>query len=134
MRLAMAAKDRSTCCRRAVGCILVNEYNEVIGTGYNGVPRGFAHCTDVPCAGANSASGTNLDLCQAVHAEINALVQCRNTREIHTVYVTTSPCWSCTLALLNTTARRLVYKYPYPHVEAREMWIRSGRELVHFKG
>ena len=75
LKMAELAALRSTCARRQVGCVLVDSNNHVAATGYNGVPKGFVHCLDVPCIGADAQSGTRLDECYAVHAEMNALLQ-----------------------------------------------------------
>ena len=84
MDMALLVSERSTCLRRKVGAVLINKRKHVLATGYNGVASGQPHCLDIPCIGANSASGTDLDLCEAVHAEQNALLQCRNVFEIDT--------------------------------------------------
>ena len=39
---------RSTCLRRPTGAVLVRN-KIIISTGYNGAPRGLAHCTEVGC-------------------------------------------------------------------------------------
>ncbi len=69
LKMALLVSERGTCARRKVGSIFVNKRNHVIATGYNGNPSGFPHCTDKPCAGANSLPGTDLDKCEAIHAE-----------------------------------------------------------------
>lgn len=149
MKLAMLTAQRTTCCRRAVGCVLLNERGHVIATGYNGVATGLPHCNEeysppeyhdacgelvLPvtryihaCSGANAPSGTNLDGCQAIHAEQNAMLQCKNVYEIHTAYVTASPCMTCTKLLLNTSCKRIVFVEEYPHNEAQKLWESSGR-------
>src|SRR3546814_1170368 len=82
------------------------------------------------CSGAFSPSGTNLDGCEAIHAEQNALLQCKDVREIHTCYCTASPCVTCTKLLLNTGCMRVVFMEEYPHPAARDLWTRAGREWV----
>ena len=72
LNMAKITALRSTCKRRQVGCILVDSNNHVAATGYNGVPKGFKHCLDYPCKGADAASGTRLNECKAVHAEMIA--------------------------------------------------------------
>lgn len=84
------------------------------------------------CSGAKSPSGTNLDGCQAIHAEQNALLQCRDIYEIDTCYVTASPCMTCTKLLLNTSCQRIVFLEEYPHTEARELWESAGRKWEKF--
>ena len=130
MEIAVSISKRSTCSRRQVGCILTNELNHVIATGYNGVPRGLPHCIDTPCEGATSSSGTDLDKCQAVHGEQNAILQCRDTEAIYTAYCTTQPCITCIKLLLNTGCKRIVYKESYPHEQALILWIKSGRTIT----
>lgn len=128
--LARLVSRRGTCARRLVGCVLVSSRGHVLATGYNGVPRGHQHCIDVRCAGADLPSGTGLDRCEAIHAEQNALLQCKDVNEIDTAYVTAMPCMTCTKLLLNTSCRRIVYVEPYPHEEARQLWIKNGRIIL----
>jgi dCMP deaminase len=97
----------------------------VLSTGYNGKPRGFGHCIQSPCEGSLSPSGTNLDSCEAVHAEQNALLQCKNVNEIHSAYLTDSPCMSCVKLLLNTSCSHIHFLREYPHPQAKEIWLRK---------
>lgn len=137
MKLALLTAQRTTCCRRAVGCVLLNARGHVLATGYNGVAAGLPHCnerdqfhpTGFPhaCSGATAPSGTNLDGCQAIHAEQNALLQCKDIYQIHTAYVTASPCMTCVKLLLNTSCERIVYVEEYPHSEAGKLWTGAGR-------
>ena len=156
--MARLVASRSTCIRRHVGCVLVDKRNHVLATGYNGVPAGSAHCNDPmiygvdpaegsgltghgpklafphACAGADSPSGTNLDACLAVHAEQNAVLQCRDAHSIAKAYVTAFPCPSCAKLLLNTSCLEVVYLEPYGEGEGLDMWIRAGRLAVRFDG
>jgi len=136
MTVAHCCALRSTCLRRHVGCVLVNERGHVLSTGYNGVAAGLHHCNQevaatgefpFACGGAHSPSGTNLDACQAIHAEQNALLQCRDVYAIDTCYCTTSPCVTCTKLLLNTSCQRILFDDEYPQPEARELWVNAGR-------
>lgn len=126
--LAMAelVAMRSTCARRSVGCVLVNSRQHVLATGRNGVATGVPHCRDgILCAGATAPSGSSLELCEAIHAEANALLQCRDVWEIDTVYCTASPCIHCVKLLMNTGAMRIVFGQTYPHDRSQDLWIRS---------
>jgi len=146
MKMASLTAHRSTCCRRNVGAVLLNERGHVLATGYNGVAAGQPHCNEIltvprydlgtsmaqisypnACSGAYSPSGTNLDGCQAIHAEQNALLQCRDVYAIHTCYVTASPCITCVKLLLNTSCQRIVFLEDYPHSAAKELWEGTGR-------
>jgi dCMP deaminase len=145
---------QSTCLRREVGCVLTDERQQVISTGYNGVASKLHHCNHwVPdigvmleigagthpyaCPGAHKAKpGENLDMCQAIHAEQNALLQCRRPYDIRTCYVTHSPCVTCVKLLMNTSCYRIIFRTPYAHDEqARKLWESMNRgPWLHFKG
>ena len=127
LKMAKLVSERGTCARRKVGCVFVNKRNHVIATGYNGNPAGFTHCIDDPCEGADSKSGTDLDKCKAIHAEQNALLQCKNVYDIDRVYTTLEPCIHCVKLLLNTTANQIIYGEKYVHEFARKLWEESGR-------
>ncbi len=134
LSMALLASSRATCSRRSVGCILTNERGHVLATGYNGVAAGCAHCIDAPCPGANLPSGTGLDSCQAIHAEQNALLQCKNVFEIDTAYITASACVTCTKLLMNTSCKRIVFLDEYPQPDAKVLWESVGREWVKYDG
>ncbi len=125
--MALLASSRATCPRRRVGCVLINERGHVLSTGYNGVAAGSRHCTEHNCPGASYPSGQGLDKCEALHAEQNALLQCRDVWTIDTAYVTASPCVTCTKLLMNTSCKRIVFIDEYPQLEAKELWIGVGR-------
>ncbi len=145
MGLAQLTALRATCCRRKVGAVLLNERGHVLATGYNGVAAGQPHCNDTlklsshtpgaasiitwphACSGASAPSGQSLDACQAIHAEQNAMLQCRDVYAIHTAYVTASPCITCCKLLLNTSCQRIVFLEEYPHTSAKELWLSAGR-------
>ena len=119
LKIAKLASERSTCMCRQVGCILVNNYNHVVATGYNGVPANFPHCTKC----VRETPGADLDKCFAVHAEQNALLQAPNIHELWTAYCTDSPCITCVKLMMNTSITRIVYSREYPHPIAKELWL-----------
>lgn len=80
------------------------------------------------CPGARSPSGSDLDACEAIHAEANALLRCPDVRRIAACYVTVSPCVACTKLLLNTSCARIVFREKYVHVDSRRLW--TGRTWV----
>lgn len=150
IQLAKVTAQRATCLRRAVGCVLVNVRGHVLSTGYNGVASGLPHCNEMAvyrhhvsddklegwyedysfphaCPGAQSPSGTNLDCCQAIHAEQNALLQCKDVHDIHTCYTTASPCVTCVKLLMNTSCQRIVFAEEYPQPAAKELWMKRNR-------
>jgi dCMP deaminase len=106
---ALLLSSRGTCIRRRCGCVLVDHNNHVLSSGYNGSPRGSVHCISFPCAGSESSPGQGLERCEAVHAEANAIIQCKDTQSIKTAYCTHSPCVLCVGLLMNTSCERIVF-------------------------
>lgn len=133
--LAFLWSQRGTCPRRQVGCVLWDKDGNELSTGYNGPPRGRVHCIDEACPGAGKPSGTGLELCEAIHAEANALLRCRDVSLIHTAYITHSPCLHCVKLLQNTGCKEIVFAIPYAHTEAALRWtedcVRTGRSWRH---
>ena len=76
LQLALQAATRSTCLRRQVGAVLVRD-KRLLATGYNGAPRGVSHCLDIGCLREELGipSGERHELCRAIHAEQNAVIQ-----------------------------------------------------------
>lgn len=132
--MALLASSRATCPRRKVGCILTNRMGHVLATGYNGNAAGQPHCIDKPCEGALCASGCGLELCQALHAEQNALLQCKDVYHIHRAYVTDSPCTTCIKLLMNTSCHEIIFLREYVQPAARAMWEAMGRKWTKYEG
>jgi dCMP deaminase len=120
MNLAGLVAERSTCLRRSVGAVLVKD-KRIIATGYNGAPAGLPHCKEREggCIrqAMNIPSGERHELCYAVHAEQNAIIQAAALGipiEGATLYCTTQPCIICTKLLINAGVKRIVFSNPYP--------------------
>lgn len=117
MEIAELIKTRSTCVSRQIGAVLVRD-KKILTTGYNGAPKGIPHCTKETCLRKNIPSGEKLDLCMAVHAEQNAIVQaaCSSTNiSGATLYCTHGPpCLLCAKMIINAGIKRIVYKDAYP--------------------
>lgn len=136
MSVVDVVATRATCHRRQVGCVLLDDQGIILSTGYNGVASGLPHCRfseEHRCKGALASSGENLDLCGAIHAEQNALIQCRDVKDISVAYISCSPCMTCCKLLMGTGCQKLVFREFYA-MEPLEMWSLSGRLFIHFKG
>ena len=107
LKIAEVVSERGTCIRRQVGCVLVDSNDHIVATGFNGVAKGFEHCIDQPCEGAKYPSGEGLDKCEAIHAELNAFLQCRSDDSL-TMYTTTTPCIACAKVICNSNVKRVV--------------------------
>jgi len=132
MQVAEVTSRRGTCMRRRVGAVAMDHRGVILGTGYNGAPRGMPHCSDEPCEGAGFTSGAGLDICEAIHAEVNCIVNCSDIQRIAAFYVTTAPCVSCTKLLLSTGCQLIVYREDYP-ASGAQRWRQAGRLWMQLK-
>lgn len=110
MGLALMAAERSTCDRAYVGCVLVNERNRVICTGYNGSVGSMDHCDDV---GHAMRDGHCI---ATVHAEMNCIAEAAyagKSLKNSTAYVTHFPCVHCTKLLVQSGIKKIYYAYDY---------------------
>ena len=133
MEMAELARTRSTCLRRGVGAVIVKD-NRVIATGYNGSPKGIAHCEETGCLRQQLGvpSGKQHELCRGLHAEQNAIIQaaCLGISiEGATLYCTTQPCIICTKMIINAGIRRVVIKESYPDELAQQMAAEAGLQI-----
>ena len=130
MSIADLAATRSTCLRRQVGAVIVKD-KRILATGYNGAPKGLAHCLDVGCLREklNIPSGERHELCRAIHAEQNAVVQAA-TSGVNitggTIYTTTFPCSLCSKIIINSSIVRIVCRDGYPDDLSRQL-LREAR-------
>ena len=77
MEIAVAVSMRSTCLRRRYGAVIVSKDARIVSTGYNGAPRHRANCVDLKECLRETLKikpGTHYELCRAVHAEANAIL------------------------------------------------------------
>lgn len=105
IEMAILAAKRSTCIRRKVGAVLVRN-NHVLSIGYNGAPSGQAHCLTIGCLRdeMHIPSGTKQEVCRAVHAEQNVIIQAglHGVSTAHSImYCTLFPCSICAKILIN---------------------------------
>jgi len=114
MNLAIVASFRSTCLKRRVGCVIVVD-REVVSTGYNGAPKGYPHCIDTyeecPRKEIGAHRGERYDLCPAIHAEQNAVIQAAKTSKSINggiAYITIAPCITCARILVNAGISKIV--------------------------
>lgn len=124
MEIAGVVAKRSTCLRRQVGAVLVKD-KHILATGYNGAPKGLKHCSDTGCMRQDIPSGERHELCRAIHAEQNAIVQAaRHGVKIDscTLYCTLAPCSLCAKMLINAGVKRIVYADGYHDDRAMEFF------------
>ena len=119
MQLAIVASQQSKCLKRHIGAVIVDDLFHVKAIGYNGTPRGFAHCTtckrDVSDAIklAQADKDFKLPECPSIHAEANAILQCDDKRHAIAMFTTTYPCINCAKLICNTNIKNIVYLNEY---------------------
>lgn len=136
MEMAKLTAKRSTCLRRSVGAVIVKD-KRAIATGYNGAPKGIAHCEErggclreklgVP-------SGQRHELCMALHAEQNAIIQAASmghSIEGGTIYITHQPCVICAKMIINAGIKRIVVGEGYPDDLSKEILNEAGLKVEH---
>jgi dCMP deaminase len=119
-----------------VGAVIAKD-KRIISTGYNGAPRNLEHCLDIGCIRdqENIESGTRHEICRAIHAEQNAIIQAAlhgiSTRG-STLYCTHQPCILCTKMIINANIIRVVFKESYPDSMAMDFFEQAGIAVIKF--
>jgi len=134
MRFAELARTRSSCLRRSVGAVLVKEKN-ILATGYNGVPRGIRHCSEVGCLREqlNVPSGKQHELCRGLHAEQNAIIQAAYhgvSIKGATLFCTNLPCSICAKMIINAGIKKIYYRSGYADQMSEEMFTEVCIEVI----
>ena len=134
LSLAKLIQTRSTCVRRQVGAVLVRD-KHIVSTGYNGAPKGCDHCEDIGCVREELEvpSGERHELCRAVHAEQNAIVQAAffgASTNGCVLYVTHMPCIICAKLLVNAGISKIIYIEGYQDTMSIKMLEEAGIEIV----
>ena len=110
MNLAITVSERGTCDRAYVGCVIVNEDNRIVTTGYNGSIKGNPHCDEI---GHTMRDGHCI---ATIHAEMNALLYCAKegiSVNVCKAYVTHFPCLNCTKSLIQAGIKEIYYREAY---------------------
>ena len=130
MKLAWLVAERSTCVRHHVGAVIVRD-KRILTTGYNGAASGIKDCLELGCLRnqLNIPSGTRHEICRAIHAEQNAIIQA-GTHGINinggTLYCTHSPCILCAKMIANAKIKRVVMNIEYPDETFKNLFKEAG--------
>lgn len=133
LEIAKVVSSRATCLRRRYGAVIVKD-RVIVSTGYNGSPRGAINCIDSGVCKRqqlNVPPGERYELCVAVHAEQNAIINAPPERmEGATIYIAGfeadgsladgRPCLLCRRMMLNARISRVVYLRKDGTVESLE--------------
>lgn len=102
MNIARAASLRSPDSQTKVGCVIVNDKFQILGTGYNG-----------PVAGINDNYVPNIrpsKYLYYLHAEINTLASCTHKPEGGKVYLNMRPCCKCLQTMAQFGISEVIYE------------------------
>ena len=133
MELAGVISGWASCYKqdRKIGAVIVKN-KRIVTTGYNGAPAGIKTCVERgECLRRklNIPSGQRQEMCYAVHAEQNAIIQAAKlgvSIDGATLYCTHQPCVLCAKMIVNSGIVRVVYREGYPDEFARQMLEEGG--------
>ncbi len=136
MELTRLVGSWSSCFQpgRHVGAIIVRD-KRVMTTGYNGAPSGIRNCVERgECLRRklNIPSGTKQEICYAVHAEQNAIIQAAKygiNVNGATLYCTHQPCVICAKMIINAGISRVVYAEGYPDAFSLQLFREAGTQI-----
>ncbi len=139
MELAGVISGWASCYKadRKIGAVIVKN-KRIVTTGYNGAPAGITTCVERgECLRQKLGipSGTRAELCYAVHAEQNAIIQAArlgSSIDGATLYCTHQPCVLCAKMIVNAGIRRVVYEKGYPDEFALQMLREGNVELERY--
>lgn len=100
------------CMKVHVGCAIVNKEGNVVGLGANTSNpccKDKGMCHRVELYGNNSKEHRLPSDCNAVHSEINAIIDAGKECNGATAYVTRYPCEACARALVQAGIKKVVY-------------------------
>jgi dCMP deaminase len=107
MGIALLSAKRSKDPGTQVGACIVNEFNKIVGIGYNGFPIG---CSDDELPWEREAPNINeTKYPYVVHAEANAILN--STKDLHRarIYVALFPCNECTKLIIQSGIKEIIY-------------------------
>ncbi len=139
MKMAYLIAEWTSCYveGRSIGAVIVKD-KRIMTTGYNGAPQGLKTCKERgECMRRKLgiASGTRAEVCYAIHAEQNAILQAAKLGiaiDGATLYCTHQPCSVCAKMIINVGIRRVVYQQGYPDTFSLELFEEAGVLLEQF--
>jgi dCMP deaminase len=115
LTVAGVMATRSTCSRAHVGAIFARD-GRILASGYNGSPRGMAHCLHPP-GETTDTRGTDAPTCTwSVHAEANAIAFAARhgvALDGSALYVTHTPCVTCAQLIINVGVIQVIASHMY---------------------
>ena len=137
MKIALVVSERATCRRHSVGAIIVKN-RVILATGYNGAPKGAKDCLELGCLRDELGikSGERNEICRAVHAEQNAIIQSAGgmmSTDGATMYCTHSPCNVCAKMMANAGIKEVVVFEKYADQQFKRLFKELGIKIRKIK-
>ena len=126
LKMALEWAKLSHCKRKQVGALIVKD-RMIISDGYNGTPTGFENfCEDEE----------GYTKWYVLHAEANAILKVAASTQSckgATLYITLSPCQSCSKLIHQAGIVRVVYSKAYKDLSGVEFLEKAGIEVAHIQ-
>ncbi|MDR3169717.1 MAG: dCMP deaminase family protein [Candidatus Peribacteria bacterium] len=106
MLIAIISSLRSKDPSKRVGACIVNSENVIVGTGYNGLPRGF-NDDEFPWEKSDDFKKSRNSY--VVHSEENAIANARGELKECKMYVTLFPCNECAKLIVQKRIEKVIY-------------------------
>ncbi len=140
MQMAEMVSGWSSCYQdnRQVGAVITRD-KRILTTGYNGASSGILSCKERgECLRKklNIPSGTRHEVCYAVHAEQNAIIQAAKlgvSVQGATLYCTHQPCGICAKMIINAGIKKVIFKEGYPDDFSMQMFKEAGLEIIKYQ-
>jgi dCMP deaminase len=131
VKLASLVAERSTCLRHNIGAVIVKDKN-VIATGYNGAAKGMKDCLELGCLKDKFKiqSGTGHEICRALHAEQNAIIQAAfhgtSVRGAIMYCTHVPPCMICARMIVNAGIKEVIGYQEYRDSHSLDFLKKAG--------
>ena len=135
MQVAEAISNRSNCIKQKVGALIVKDF-KIIASGYNGTAKGLKNCYEGGCERCFSEAeqGVGLNNCVCIHAEQNAIIEIGAEKLSKcTIYTTCYPCNLCSLFIVQSGIKKVVYDRDYNSSLSSKVLSDAGIEIVKYK-
>jgi dCMP deaminase len=114
MKIAEVTAGLSYAKRLNVGAVIVKE-NQILGTGYNGMPSGWENNCEIEVFQQDGTTGLKTKP-EVLHAETNAIAKvAQSTESSHgsTLFCTHAPCIDCAKLIYQSGINTVYYRDQY---------------------
>lgn len=134
LEICETIRNRSTCKRGKVGCVIVKD-SRIVSMGYNGAPPGAPHCFELGCEVEENNHEAG---CQrSIHAEANAIAFAARagvSTEGGEIYCTHAPCLKCAQLIVSAGVKGVHYRTEYRRPEGVSLLRELGLGVHHIIG